>query len=119
MKILCLASLLSVILSYKQINFKNRLKLKNNIKLRLSPNDLTEISSHVDVLMNQLQHNSLYIAEEAASIYSKSDKTGFIGFFATYIEIAIDFGNNLFNKIGIKNSYGYSIILFTLLSKNL
>jgi len=57
------------------------------------------------------------ISDVAASAYTKTDKTGVIGFFATYIELAIDFGHSMFNKIGIVNSYGYSIILFTLLVK--
>ena len=55
------------------------------------------------------------ISDVAGSAYTKTDKTGVIGFFATYIELAIDFGHSMFNKIGIVNSYGYSIILFTLL----
>lgn len=52
---------------------------------------------------------------ENVSPYSKVDKTGFIGFFANFIEIAIDFGHNALNSIGVANSYGYSIIMFTIL----
>ena len=54
---------------------------------------------------------------ENVSPYSKVDKTGFIGFFANFIEIAIDFGHNALNSIGVANSYGYSIIMFTILGK--
>lgn len=54
-------------------------------------------------------------AVENVSPYSKVDKTGFIGFFANFIEIAIDFGHNALNSIGVANSYGYSIIMFTIL----
>jgi adenylosuccinate lyase len=62
--------------------------------------------------------SSLSLADEvAASPYSKVDKTGFIGFFATYIELAIDAAHTLMQNIGFgKNTYSYSIMLFTLLS---
>jgi hypothetical protein len=51
------------------------------------------------------------------SLYSKVDKTGFIGGCASYIEQAIDLSHNLLQKLGIQNTYGFSIILFTMLSK--
>lgn len=51
---------------------------------------------------------------EAASPYSKVDKTGVIGFIATYVEAAIDAGHVLMQKVGIQYSYGFSIMLFTL-----
>lgn len=54
---------------------------------------------------------------EALSPYSKVDKTGFIGFIATYVESAIDLGHNILNGIGVKNNYGYSIIFFTMFGK--
>ena len=70
-------------------------------------------------------HSTLNIADAdvvpaapAASIYSKVDKTGFIGTCANYIEQAIDLSHTLFLNLGIKNSYGFSIILFTFLSKS-
>jgi len=59
--------------------------------------------------------NSEVVPDSNTSPYSKVDKTGFIGFFATGIEIAIDFGHDIINKIGVQNSYGFSIILFTIL----
>ena len=49
------------------------------------------------------------------SIYSKVDKTGFIGGIASGIEQVIVFFHELLNKVGIKNSYGFSIIFFTIL----
>eukprot|EP01038_Epipyxis_sp_PR26KG_P005688 gene5688-7852_t len=58
-------------------------------------------------------------AASDVSPYAKIDKTGFIGFIATYVEIAIDFGHSLFEGLGIKNTYGFSIILFTMLVKAL
>ena len=57
------------------------------------------------------------VAAPAVSMYSKVDKTGFIGTCASYIEQAIDLSHELFLKLGVKNSYGFSIILFTFLSK--
>lgn len=75
--------------------------------------------------IDSLGKSSLWLADEAnnaattaANIYSKVDKTGFIGFIATYIEIAITNGKDLFNYLGLQNSYGCSIILFTLLGKS-
>jgi hypothetical protein len=53
------------------------------------------------------------------SIYSKVDKTGVIGTIASYIEMAIDLSHELIQKLGVKDTYGYSIILFTILSKSL
>jgi len=53
----------------------------------------------------------------ATNLYSKVDKTGFIGFFATYIEMAIDFGHRTLQSAGLQYTYGASIILFTLLGK--
>jgi len=79
--------------------------------------------SHASGAVGDWQH-SMFLADgdtvaPAASVvnnpYSKVDKTGFIGFFANYIEIAIDFGHNVLPG---KNTYGLSIILFTLLSKS-
>jgi len=78
-----------------------------------------------------MQGNGLFLSDESVgsaiaspppmssstdvSVYSKVDKTGFIGFFANGIEISIDFVHSLLNGIGVKYSYGFSIIIFTLL----
>lgn len=75
-------------------------------------------------LHHQFQHlSTLFTTDEAAvvsdaaqgavSVYSKVDKTGFIGFIADYIERTIDFGHSVFQGFGLNNAYGYSIILFT------
>jgi hypothetical protein len=80
----------------------------------INPFDLMDPSSHHLNDMNLL----LISAEEAVSVYSKVDKTGFIGFLATYVELAIDLGHNIFGSLGLKNNYGYSIIVFTFLSKS-
>jgi hypothetical protein len=70
----------------------------------------TSIGPSVDSFAGSLQSN-IALADEAVSLYSKVDKTGFIGFFATYIEEAIDFGQR------VVGSYGVAIILFTVLGK--
>lgn len=76
-------------------------------------------------------HNALLISEEdisnavqavpdaAAEVsrYSVVDKTGFIGVIADNVENAIDFGHNILQKVGIKYTYGFSIILFTFFGK--
>ena len=49
------------------------------------------------------------------SRYSTVDKTGFIGFFADYIEQAIDLIHKGLQGAGLHNTYGISIIIFTLL----
>lgn len=133
---------LTVSYSFRSINIKSTLK---STAQKLSPIDIHDQlssisimhSGHIDGVIHQLQHiqNSFFLSDDtiitsstaastepvisdvAASAYTKTDKTGVIGFFATYIELAIDFGHSMFNKIGIVNSYGYSIILFTLLGK--
>lgn len=77
-----------------------------------------ETHEAINQAASQIQHlPSLLTAEEAVSIYSKVDKTGVIGFIATYVEVAIDFGRSIFQKISPQNSYGFSIILFTMLSE--
>lgn len=73
-------------------------------------------------------HNTLNIADAdlvsavpvmpvaETSIY-KVDKTGFIGTCADVLERAIDLSHDLMQKLGIKDTYGYSIILLTIFSK--
>lgn len=58
------------------------------------------------------------VAQGAVSAYAKVDKTGFIGFFADFIEQAIDLTHTFLQGTGIQNTYGISIILFTLLGKS-
>ena len=57
------------------------------------------------------------IPESPVSVYSKVDKTGFIGGCADVLEKAIDLSHDLMQKLGVKDTYGYSIILLTIFSK--
>ena len=100
---------------------------------RISLNAIENINDHMNSLfvaaefightkLHALQPVGTFItaaeeAAEAVSPYTKVDKTGFIGFFASIIEQGIDFGHVLIQQAGVKNTYGFSIILFTLLSK--
>ena len=53
----------------------------------------------------------------AASPYSKVDREGFIGGIAAVIETAIDFGHNALKGLGMQNTYGFAILIFTVLIK--
>jgi hypothetical protein len=70
------------------------------------------IGPSLDSIIDGLQTN-IALADEAVALYSKVEKTGFIGFFATYIEEAIDFGQK------VVGSYGVAIILFTVFGKHI
>lgn len=59
------------------------------------------------------------ISDATASAYTKVDKTGFIGFFADGIEKGIDFGHSTLQFVGLQNTYGFSIVIFTFLIKAL
>jgi len=86
-----------------------------------------QLVSSMDVLLGHAQSqaasHTLLLADAdvgatssaAAGLYTKVDKTGAIGFLATYIELAIDFGHTTLQALGLKYTYGASIILFTLL----
>lgn len=92
---------------------RSPLRVYNHQQLKLIP-ELHQVFSQTGINVNGLAsqvQQSLLLAEEAVSMYSKVDKTGFIGFFATYIEEAIDLGRS------VVGSYGVSIILFTVLGK--
>jgi YidC/Oxa1 family membrane protein insertase len=78
--------------------------------------DFTDISPF-HTLLDQNSFNLADVVNEGASVYTKVDKTGVIGFFATYIEKAIDLSHNVIQNLGVDNTYGYSIILFTILIK--
>jgi hypothetical protein len=94
--------------------------LQNQRQLKLSM-DLSNLDQLMTSLPNQLEHfkdlPSLLLSEEAASIYTRVDKTGFIGFIATYIEVCIDLFRGVFKAAGIQNAYGPAIILFTIIGK--
>ena len=84
---------------------------------------------HVDASIAPMRQSMLLAVEEDAasavekvadaaaqvSIYSKVDKTGFIGGIAAGIETVITFFHETLQKVGLENSYGVSIILFTIL----
>ena len=111
-------ALISAIVAFRPVSIQ-RYAIKSQkfstTKLNLIPelsdafNQLSSVIS-VDSVADHIR-NSFLIAEEATSLYSKVDKTGFVGFFATYIEEAIDIGRS------VVNSYGLSIILFTILGE--
>ena len=106
-----------------------------NIKMLLSPHDIIDsftslshlhpqlINDHIPSFLLSLDDtteavaNSASAAAEAVSPYSKVDKTGVIGFIASYVEGAIDGGHSLLQSVGLKYSYGFSIIIFTLFGK--
>lgn len=111
-----------------------------NIKMLLSPHDIIDslstlsqlhphiITDHIPSLLlsaddisagSDVVTNTASAAVEAASPYSKIDKTGVIGFIASYVEIAIDGGHTLLQNLGVKYSYGFSIIIFTLFGKKM
>jgi len=52
-----------------------------------------------------------------AAVATTVDKSGFIGGIANVIEMGIDFGHDALQQLGVENSYGLSICLFTLLLK--
>ena len=91
---------------------------KSALKLSMvDPDSLNHIVTHLQH-SHHLDFSSFYTAADAVvSPYSKVDKTGPIGFIATYIEGAIDLFKDLLNGVGIKNGYGFSIVIFTILSK--
>ena len=97
-------------------------------------NKLSMVAEHIDPLVQVAQyahhhldllHHSISLADGAdpaagaVSIYSKVDKTGPIGGFASVIETIIDTFHTTLNNAGIKNSYGFSIIGFTIIIKAL
>ena len=112
---------------------------QKNVQMLLSPHDIIDsftslshlhpqlISDHIsssfllsvdDVTgVTDAATNSASVVVEAASPYSKVDKTGVIGFIASYVEGAIDGGHSLLQTLGVKYSYGFSIIIFTLFGK--
>jgi hypothetical protein len=122
--------------------FTNRLKIRESKHHLAMISSLPELISHSQYLSDaldhmhmqstvdsMLQHSSMFLSDDAVasnvaekastdvSVYSKVDKTGFIGFLADYVERIIDFSHGLIKGLGVENSYGYAIILFTLLGK--
>ena len=91
----------------------------------LSDEDISTLTTNVieasktatQIQMDAVQAQNAAVAAGEVSRYSVVDKTGFIGFIADNVENAIDFGHDLIKNIGVKNSYGFSIILFTFFGK--
>ena len=77
-----------------------------------------DVSSHLGSLPLSVADGDIIASapEVASNGNFKVDKTGPIGFLATYIEEAI---TGIHNILGGEQTYGYSIILFTLLIKGL
>ena len=97
--------------SLKMMNFMD---FHDTILPHLPSAQLSDVHNHVT--------SSFFVSDESlqqVSAYSKVDKTGFIGFFANIIEQAIDLIHVGLNKVGVENSYGISIILFTFFIKTL
>ena len=92
-------------------------------RMAIDPHAVNHIIDSANQIHQAHQHldfsSFLTAADEVVSPYSKVDKTGPIGFFADYIEQAIDLSKNTLNGMGVANAYGFSIILFTILSKKL
>lgn len=81
-----------------------------------------EHSHHAFLLADSTDASTAEASTQAAasiSPYSKVDRTGFIGSIAEQIENAITFGHKVLEGLGIKNTYGYAIVIFTLLVKAL
>lgn len=141
-KLLVLLALSSVINqsdSFKKSSFRNDFLANRKVTQLADLNALHDsglLSSSIDTIhhfVNGLANpdihvlsNSFNIAdsdvvaavpESPVSIYSKVDKTGFIGGCADVLEKAIDLSHDLMQKLGVKDTYGYSIILLTIFSK--
>ena len=102
-----------------QLVHSNSAKYSSNLVSKWH-NSLSTSLVTSDAVLSETETTTAAAVESVnTSPYSKVDKTGFIGFFANIIEIAIDFGHDIINKLGVQNSYGFSIILFTVLRKYL
>lgn len=103
--------------------------LHDHSLLTSSVDALNHVMSNAGNEIQQALHSTFNIADgevadaaapaiEAVGGLYKVDKTGFIGFFADLIEQAITLIHELLTNIGLgKNTYGYSIVIFTLFSK--
>mmetsp|Transcript_4182 Transcript_4182/g.4334 ORF Transcript_4182/g.4334 Transcript_4182/m.4334 type:complete len:456 (+) Transcript_4182:68-1435(+) len=137
-KLCILLAIISIVIhsdGFKQVSFRHTSTVKTTALSDFSVlHDTGVLSSTVDALhhvvsgvhtdFHSLQSTfNLADADVAAapagevSLYSKVDKTGFIGGCASYVEQGIDLSHNLLMKAGLQNTYGFSIILFTILIK--
>ena len=102
-------SISSFRLGMKPVTFRRATGGVRQLQAVIDPDHANHLASFLS--------NSFQLADAAVSAYSKVDKTGIIGFLATYIEIGIDLGKNLFQSLGVQNAYGPSILLFTMFGK--
>jgi hypothetical protein len=141
-KLLVLLALSSVIIqsdSFKKSSFRHDFLANRKVTQLADLNVLHDsglLSSSIDTIhhfVNGLANPDLHVLsnsfniadsdfvaavpESPVSIYSKVDKTGFIGGCADVLEKAIDLSHDLMQKLGVKDTYGYSIILLTIFSK--
>jgi hypothetical protein len=139
LKALSLASILIQSDSFRTVSLRHNGVIPNKRVTELADfsalHDSGLFSSSIDSFHHMLNgmsstdvtalHNTLNIADAdiapvtsvaETSIY-KVDKTGFIGTCADVLERAIDLSHDLMQKLGVKDTYGYSIILLTIFSK--
>lgn len=83
------------------------------------PAALDSMFQHSMILSDDAVANVAEKASTDVSVYSKVDKTGFIGFLADYVERVIDFSHGLIKGLGVENSYGYAIVLFTFFGRSI
>jgi YidC/Oxa1 family membrane protein insertase len=127
---LAVVGLLALLVPGHAFRVSPKIKLSNRLTRR-------GVAEHVDAISTLLSHpfphdwfshGGFIVADEGSatttvatagpiSPYAKVDKEGFIGGLAAGIETAIDFGHKVLEGMGLKNTYGYSIILFTCLVK--
>ncbi len=113
---------LTTLISVMTFRIPHRIIRKSSVHLLPEIHDMLTHSGKLletlkDVQLHSFMPSAILMADEAASIYTKVDKTGVIGFLAGNIEICIDFGRTLLQQIGVQNAYGLSIVLFTILGK--
>jgi YidC/Oxa1 family membrane protein insertase len=90
-------------------------------RVRTPVTALADLHQPVSDLLSHIHTHGMLLADGDASAvagdvsrYATVDKSGVIGFFADKIEKAIDLGHQV---IPGKNTYGFSIIIFTILIK--
>jgi hypothetical protein len=129
--------LFTVIIAIVASSYGFTLSGPHRLQHRMALTATADLHEPIVNLFNQFQHvdvvgslrTSILMADEDSaaavekvadaagqvSLYSKVDKTGFIGGIASVIETVITFFHETLQKVGLKNSYGVSIIFFTML----
>lgn len=111
-----IAFIFCILLAVDAFYHTNNVRRSNIGVKSLKSVDIHSVTDSIKSL-NHFDTSTFYTAAEQVSRYATVDKSGFIGGIATGIEIAIDAGHSLLNKVGVQYSYGFSIALFTLLIK--